>query len=173
MTLKREIKDAYIENGASIYVKTHSDAVYVDENETETLTERLDNLKGKIDNNISQLNDMAKNKQDKIIDSGWIVLPLTNGIAYTEGLTPRYRLVGKELRCIGMCNGYTTINTIIGTLPAGYRPISDFTCIARCGQNKYAEINVSYNGIIKLVNFSDTLTSNITLDVSCISFFIG
>ena len=43
MALKREIKDAYIENGNSIYVKTHSNAVYVDENEKETFTERLDN----------------------------------------------------------------------------------------------------------------------------------
>ena len=45
MTLKREIKDAYIENGHPVYIKTHSDAVYVDKNETETLTERLDNVK--------------------------------------------------------------------------------------------------------------------------------
>ena len=44
MTLKREIKDAYIEKGAPIYVKTHSNAVYVDENETETLTQRLNKL---------------------------------------------------------------------------------------------------------------------------------
>ena len=44
MTLKREIKDAYIENGDSVYIKTHGNAVYVDENETETLTQRLDNV---------------------------------------------------------------------------------------------------------------------------------
>ena len=49
MTLKREIKDAYIENGDSVYIKTHSNAVYVNENETETLTQRLDNIKGKIE----------------------------------------------------------------------------------------------------------------------------
>ena len=48
MTLKREIKDAYLEGGNSIYVKTHSNAVYVDENETETLTQRLDNIKDSI-----------------------------------------------------------------------------------------------------------------------------
>ena len=60
MALKREIKDAYIEGGNSIYVKTHSNAVYVDENETETLTQRLNNVKSKIDNNTSQLNDKAK-----------------------------------------------------------------------------------------------------------------
>ena len=60
MTLKREIKDAYIEGGNSIYVKTHSNAVYVDENETETLTQRLDNVKSSIAKHTSQLNDNAK-----------------------------------------------------------------------------------------------------------------
>ena len=67
MTLKREIKDAYIEGGASIYVKTHSNAVYVDDNETETLTKRLDNIKGKIDNNTSQLNEKV-NINQSILD---------------------------------------------------------------------------------------------------------
>ena len=51
MTLKREIKDAYLEGGNSIYVKTHSNAVYVDDNETETLTQRLNDIKSSIDNN--------------------------------------------------------------------------------------------------------------------------
>ena len=44
MTLKREIKDAYLEGGNPIYVKTHSNAVYVDENETETLTGTIKEL---------------------------------------------------------------------------------------------------------------------------------
>ena len=61
MTLKREIKDAYIEKGASIYVKTHSNAVYVNDNETETLTQRLDNVKKSITKHTTQLNDMMKN----------------------------------------------------------------------------------------------------------------
>ena len=61
MALKREIKDAYIEKGASIYVKTHSNAVYVDENETETLTQRLDNVKDSITKHTSQLNEIAPN----------------------------------------------------------------------------------------------------------------
>ena len=67
MTLKREIKDAYIENGNSIYVKTHSNAVYVDENETETLTQRLDNIKSSITEHTSQ-NHTHSNKTvlDKI-----------------------------------------------------------------------------------------------------------
>ena len=59
MTLKREIKDAYLEGGNSIYVKTHSNAVYVNENETETLTKRLDNVKSSIAEHTSQLNDIT------------------------------------------------------------------------------------------------------------------
>ena len=61
MTLKREIKDAYIENGDSVYIKTHGDAVYVDENETETLTQRLDNVKNSIAEHTSQLDAIANN----------------------------------------------------------------------------------------------------------------
>ena len=60
MTLKREIKDAYLEGGNSIYVKTHSNAVYVDDNETETLTQRLDNVKDSITKHASQLDTNVK-----------------------------------------------------------------------------------------------------------------
>ena len=59
MTLKREIKDAYIEKSAPIYVKTHSNAVYVDENETETLTQRLDNVKSSITEHTTQLDNIT------------------------------------------------------------------------------------------------------------------
>ena len=55
MTLKREIKDAYLEGGNSIYVKTHSNAIYVDDNETETLTKRLDNIKDSIKEHTTKL----------------------------------------------------------------------------------------------------------------------
>ena len=68
MTLKREIKDAYLEGGNSIYVKTHSNAVYVDENETETLTQRLDNVKDSIKEHTSQLNNCAKNIENVILN---------------------------------------------------------------------------------------------------------
>ena len=66
MALKREIKDAYIEKGASIYVKTHSNAVYVDDNETETLTQRLDNVKSSIAKHTTQL-DNIENKQEVFV----------------------------------------------------------------------------------------------------------
>ena len=56
----REIKDAYLEGGNSIYVKTHSNAVYVDDNETETLTQRLNNVKNSINEHTSQLDNVKK-----------------------------------------------------------------------------------------------------------------
>ena len=59
MTLKREIKDAYIENGASIYVKTHSNEVYIDDNETETLTQRIEDV-------TTQLDTMESEKATKL-----------------------------------------------------------------------------------------------------------
>ena len=64
MTLKREIKDAYIENGDSIYVKTHSNAVYVNDNETETLTQRLDNVKSSITGYTSQLDNVKSSIEE-------------------------------------------------------------------------------------------------------------
>ena len=74
MTLKREIKDAYIESGNSVYIKTHSDAIYVDENETETLTQRLDNVKDSITKHTSQLDAVLGNSRKlkfKINASPW------------------------------------------------------------------------------------------------------
>ena len=74
MTLKREIKDAYLEGGNSIYVKTHSNAVYVDENETETLTKRLDNVKDSITKHTSQLDNIENNidnYKEYVVDDDW------------------------------------------------------------------------------------------------------
>ena len=56
----REIKDAYIEGGESIYVKTHSNAVYVNDNETETLTQSLNNVKNSINEHTTQLDNVKK-----------------------------------------------------------------------------------------------------------------
>ena len=72
MTLKREIKDAYLEGGNSIYVKTHSNAVYVDENETETLTKRLDNVKDSITKHTTQLDTIDKKTRISITEYGAI-----------------------------------------------------------------------------------------------------
>ena len=120
MALKREIKDAYIEGGASIYVKTHGDAVYVDDNETETLTQRLDNVKDSIAEHTSQLNentqDLNSHKADLITDNDGVhglkvetgtwtpALSVFSGtvsdVIYTEQ-SGSYYLVGKKVHIRG------------------------------------------------------------------------
>lgn len=58
-----------------------------------------------------------------LIDSGWIDLPLASGIsAYSDSQKPRYRKVGKEVFLSGVCKGITHNESVIGTLPSGYRP---------------------------------------------------
>lgn len=58
-----------------------------------------------------------------LIDSGWIDLPLASGIsAYSDSQKPRYRKVGKEVFLSGVCKGLTQNDSLIGTLPSGYRP---------------------------------------------------
>ena len=100
MTLKREIKDAYIEKGAPIYVKTHSNAVYVNENETETLTQRLDNVKSSIAEHTTQLDNKASlnisNLNDKINFSIYSEIPFPNGFTVQQGAcaTDNYVVLG-------------------------------------------------------------------------------
>ena len=80
MTLKREIKDAYIEKGAPIYVKTHSNAVYVNDNETETLTQRLDNVKNSITEHTTQLD----NVKDSIKEHTTQLNDIENGLTLNK-----------------------------------------------------------------------------------------
>ena len=58
-----------------------------------------------------------------LIDSGWIDLPLATGVtAYSDTQKPRYRRIGKEVFLSGVCKGLTNNDSLIGTLPSGYRP---------------------------------------------------
>ena len=89
MTLKREIKNAYIENGHPVYIKTHSNAVYVDENETETLTQRLDNVKSSITEHTSQL-DNIETLNIKLVDYKHLVIDNDWTIALQSALNDGY-----------------------------------------------------------------------------------
>ena len=93
MTLKREIKDAYLEGGNSIYVKTHSNAVYVDENETETLTQRLDNVKNSITEHTTQLETIKKPVISFCFDDGFSEDNLTYSIFKEYGMVCSFALI--------------------------------------------------------------------------------
>ena len=143
MTLKREIKDAYIEGGNSIYVKTHSNAVYVDENEIETLTQRLDNVKDSIAEHTSQLNDLANDKVDKS--------KVTNNLLTTE---EGYVLDGRQGKILkDLIDSYKVkLNLSSGTLNAFTSKISDMM------SGNFSIVNVQGNTGVQLENSPITTT---------------
>lgn len=58
-----------------------------------------------------------------VTDSGWKILPLASGItAYSPTGTPQYRRIGDVVYIMGAVKGVTAADTLIGTLPEGYRP---------------------------------------------------
>lgn len=72
---------------------------------------------------VLQLQEQMADVQTKLSDSGWIALPLANGITqYNEEQKPRYRRIGKEVFLSGVFKGVTANNTVVGTLPEGFRP---------------------------------------------------
>ena len=106
---------------------------------------------------IAQLNDMTKNKQDKIEDSSWCTLPLNVNNTVT-GYTPKYRKNGNLLGLRGKLNGVTANSTSIATLPDGFRPTetSTFTCCMNKSKKfTTCTIIIQANGSISFVNGGD------------------
>lgn len=75
------------------------------------------------DEAIKKLKKGQASLQAATADSGWLTLPLSEGIeAYNEANTPQYRKIGKLVIIRGTVKGVTARNTVIGNLPVGYRP---------------------------------------------------
>lgn len=73
--------------------------------------------------NVAQLQIDVSNLKAATADSGWLTLPLSEGIiAYNEANIPQYRKIGKLVIIRGTVKGITARNTVIGNLPVGYRP---------------------------------------------------
>lgn len=67
--------------------------------------------------------ELNNTKQDKIVDSGWLDLPLSNGaVAYSTAQKPQYRKIGNVVYIRGVFKGVTSTPVVIGQLPVGYRP---------------------------------------------------
>lgn len=72
---------------------------------------------------VAQLQIDVSNLKAATADSGWLTLPLSEGIvAYNEANSPQYRKIGKLVIIRGTVKGITARNTVIGNLPNGYRP---------------------------------------------------
>ena len=161
MTLKREIKDAYLEGGNSIYVKTHSNAVYVDENERETLTQRLDNVKSSITKHTSQLDTITQ--QETIINV--MHPPLGSGLTSCkiDGATDDTMALKNIFEFIKNNKQYTKI-----ILPkTGFDMILSDTCILdRSNIEIEINCNIKFNSIVHKNVFvigGDNINSSVTL----------
>lgn len=57
------------------------------------------------------------------VDSGWMDLPLADGISsYSSAQSPQYRKINNTVYIRGAVKGIKTDKTIIATLPVGFRP---------------------------------------------------
>lgn len=84
-----------------------------------------------------------------LIDSGWIDLPLATGIlAYNEEQKPRCRRIGNEVFLSGVMKGVTASDTVVATLPEGYRPIKRVILPIACVGQMFGKISIDTNGSI-------------------------
>lgn len=85
-----------------------------------------------------------------LIDSGWIDLPLASNVnAYSEVQKPRYRRIGKEVFLSGVCTGLTEHDSIIGTLPSGYRPSKKVIFAVGSVGQIISRISIENNGEVR------------------------
>lgn len=86
-------------------------------------------------------------------DSGWLDLPLTTGItAHSATNFPcRYRKIGNRVYVCGCVVGVTAMDTVVATLPEGFRPSKSFYNVTATNAGKTDTFNVRNNGEVKLV----------------------
>jgi len=84
-------------------------------------------------------------------DSGWIDLPLVNGITpYSEAQKPRYRKIGKVVYLSGVLRGVAEREKTVATLPVEYRPsMKVMFAVPSVGQI-FTKMTVDTNGAVIL-----------------------
>lgn len=83
-------------------------------------------------------------------DTGWIDLSISSGWSYQyESDKPQYRKIGNTVYLRGLLNATTSADSVIATLPSGYRPLGYFVRFP-CSLNltEIANVQVNVNGII-------------------------
>lgn len=98
-----------------------------------TIFERVEQL----ETQMNLVNEMLATQQNTILsieetldtliagvdDSGWINLPLLNGVViWSDSQVPQYRKIGDIVAIRGAVKNVLADGTVIGKLPSGYRP---------------------------------------------------
>lgn len=136
-----------------------------------TIFERLDALEATVNGLNTDLSNLSRHLTsveetvEELInaqeDTGWITLPLASGItAYNEANTPQYRKIGNLVVIRGTVKGVTARNTVIGTLPEGFRPNKanpyvQNTSLATGNYATQTRLTVTTTGDVKLEAISD------------------
>lgn len=98
---------------------------------------------------VALLQEQMTAVQGQIADSGWIDLPLAEGITqYNEEQKPRYRRIGKEVFLSGVFKGVTANNTVVGTLPEGFRPSKKIMFATPSVSQCMSRISINAEGVI-------------------------
>lgn len=70
------------------------------------------------------------------VDSGWLDLPLADGISsYSSAQSPQYRKINNTVYIRGAVKGIKTDKTIIATLPVGFRPTKVVSFVQNMSMN--------------------------------------
>lgn len=83
-------------------------------------------------------------------DSGWIDLSVSSGWSYQyDSDKPQYRKLGNVVYLRGLLNATTSADSVISTLPNGYRPLGYFVRFpCSLNQTEIANVQVNANGVI-------------------------
>ena len=101
-----------------------------------------------------------------LTDTGWINLPLADGIvAHSSNVTPQYRRIGDIVYIRGAVKGVLATGTI-ATLPAGFRPAQTVPFVQNTSITNshaaFARMIVSNTGEVKIESASEGVTYNET-----------
>jgi len=105
-------------------------------------------------------------------DTGWVTFPYAGGIA-AFGSSPAYRKLGNRVYLKGMIKPSAstdmTVQTTLGTLPAGFRPVEDrnFACATEWRSQNAARVLVPATGVVAFL----PATAVKWVSVDGISFF--
>lgn len=98
-------------------------------------------------------------------DSGWIDLPLQNAVENlqnTDAMKARYRKIGNQVFIAGCVQNITADNTVIATLPAGYRPINQQRYVTGRNASGSSILQIGTNGQITFVSLTDNASVSST-----------
>lgn len=102
---------------------------------------------------------LQDNIETAIEGADWMDLPLADGITQLSNSAQyncKYKKIGKQVHIIGCVKGITANNTVIATLPAGYRPINTYRYVTGRNASNNAILSADTSGRITFVGLSNS-----------------